>query len=247
MGPFPRSVPQKSGSGAESAEAPDPVEHQRIPGDGWLALLGGGEFSFGETEEADRLWLEKTPPGPVGFVPAASGSIDYGENFAAYLDEVFDREMEVIPVYRSRDSRRGRNCQRVDDSAAIYLGGGVTDQLLEALSGSTVEEHIRRKLQEKDGMVVAIAAAAHALGAWYRNLSGDSFREGLGWLPGGVVETNFNPAHDRRLRQLMGRPGVRWGLGISAGSAVLLGPGGAIEVSGTAFALRDPDDDFEIL
>ena len=26
---------------------------------GWLALLGGGEFTFGETEEADRVWLEK--------------------------------------------------------------------------------------------------------------------------------------------------------------------------------------------
>jgi hypothetical protein len=45
---------------------------------GWLALLGGGEFTFGETEEVDRAWLERCPAGPIGFVPAASGSIDCG-------------------------------------------------------------------------------------------------------------------------------------------------------------------------
>ena len=43
----------------------------RLDGDGWLALLGGGEFSFGETEEADAAWLAKAPEGPIGFLPAA--------------------------------------------------------------------------------------------------------------------------------------------------------------------------------
>jgi hypothetical protein len=35
---------------------------------GWLALLGGGEFSFGETLAADRAWLAKAAPGPIGFL-----------------------------------------------------------------------------------------------------------------------------------------------------------------------------------
>lgn len=223
------------------------MKHQRIEGQGWLALLGGGEFSFGETRESDQAWLAKTPPGAVGFVPAASGSIDYGENLAEYLDEVFDRELEVIPVYRPRDSRRGRNCLRVDESAAVYLGGGMANQLVEALRSSAVEDRLRRKVAEKDGVVVAIAAAAQAMGEWYRSLKGDAFEEGLRWLPQGVVDTNFNPAHDRRFRQLMGRPGVRWGLGIPPGAAVLLGPEGAIEIVGTVFGLRDPDDDFAVL
>jgi cyanophycinase-like exopeptidase len=219
---------------------------ERIPGSGWLALLGGGEFSFGETEEADRAWLAKASPGSVGFIPAASGSVDYGEHLAQYLDEVFDRELELIPVYRARDSRRGRNCRRTDESAVIYLGGGVADDLMEALGRSAVEDHMRRRLAG-DGVIVAIAAAAQTLGEWFRSLQGGDFQEGLRWLPGGVVETNFDPAHDRRLRQLMARPGVRWGLGIPSGAAVLLGPEGAVEVVGTAFGLRDADDDFQIL
>ena len=60
---------------------------------GWLALLGGGEFSFGETEEADQAWIEHTPPGPVGVIPAASGSNDYPRHFAAYLKEEFARDV----------------------------------------------------------------------------------------------------------------------------------------------------------
>ena len=56
-----------------------PEDNARIPETtpptaGWLALVGGGEFSFGETEDADRAWMEKVPPGPVGFIAAASGS-----------------------------------------------------------------------------------------------------------------------------------------------------------------------------
>src|SRR5262249_55035164 len=70
---------------------------------GWLALRGGGEFSFGETLAADRAWLAKAAPGPIGFVPAASGSADYGRHLAAYFGETFGRELETIPIYRGRD------------------------------------------------------------------------------------------------------------------------------------------------
>ncbi|MCB1056806.1 MAG: Type 1 glutamine amidotransferase-like domain-containing protein [Acidobacteria bacterium] len=222
------------------------TESLRFQGHGWLALLGGGEFSFGETEDADRAWLEKAGEGVVGFLPAASGSIDYGEHFAEYLDEVFDRELEVVPVYRPRDARRGRNRARIEDCAAVYLGGGVTDQLLEAIAHSAVADALRR-LVEGGGVVAATAAAAQACGEWARALRGEGFLEGLRWLAGGVVETNFDPGHDRRLRRLLQRPGVRWGLGIPAGSAVLLGPEGAVEVVGTAYMVRVADGEFEVL
>lgn len=216
----------------------------RLPGSGWLALLGGGEFSFGETEEADRAWLAKAPPGAVGFVPAASGSADYGRHFATYLTEVFGREVETIPVYRRRDALRGKNAERIAAVAAVYLGGGVTDHLLEALAGTAAAEALRGKLLA-GGTVVAIAAASQAAGRSARSLlSPGAVLDGLGWLPEWAVEPNFDPGHDRRLRQLMNAPGVRHGLGLPAGSALLLGPAGAVEQVGPAFTLGDPDDDF---
>lgn len=210
---------------------------ERIPGDGWLVLVGGGEFSFGETEDADELWLAKAGPGPVGFVPAASGSADYGRHFAAYLEERFERAVEIIPVYRARDARRAKNAERIRAVAAVYLGGGVTDHLLEALAGSPAAAALADRLVS-GGVVVAIGAAAEAVGQVARSLLGKVPTAGLGWLPGGVVEPNFDPDHDHRLRRLLATPGVGWGLGIGTGSAVALGPAGAVEVLGDAFLVE---------
>ncbi len=219
---------------------------RRIRGAGWLALLGGGEFSFGETEDADRAWLERTPPGKVGFLPAASGSSEYGEHFAAYLRDGFDREVETLPIYRTRDGRRGKNRRRIEDVAAVYLGGGVTDQLLDAVRNTPCAEALAAKLQQ-GGVLAAMAAAAQCAGQVARSMFGGAAVGGLGWLPGGAVEPNFDPAHDRRLRRLMAAPEVEWGLGIPARSALLLGPEGEAEVLGTVFLLGDADGDFEVL
>jgi cyanophycinase-like exopeptidase len=216
---------------------------------GWLALIGGGEFSFEETLDADEAWVEKLPPGPVGFIPAASGSNDYPRHFAEYMAEAFQREVEIIPIYRSRDARRGRNAERIRDVAAVYIGGGVTDHLLDALRDTPAAEALAARVRD-GGMVVAIAAAAQAAGRVARSIFRGDAIPGFGWLPDAVVEPNFDPAKDRRLRKLLtapGAPGVTWGLGIPAGNAVLLGPEGVMEVVGTAFRLAAPDAELEVL
>jgi cyanophycinase-like exopeptidase len=209
---------------------------------GGLALLGGGEFSFGETEDADRLWLERAPEGPIGFVPAASGSADYGRHFADYLRETFAREVEIIPIYRERDAKRGRNSERIRDCAAVYLGGGVADHLVDALAASPALDALREKLAG-GGVVAAIAAAAQACGAVIRSLRAGRPEPGLGLLPGLAIEPNFDPGHDRRLRVLMAAaPGLR-GLGIPAGAAVLVGPDGRFGAVGDAFVLAAGEAD----
>lgn len=209
---------------------------------GWLALLGGGEFSFGETEDADRAWLEKAPPGPIGFVPAASGSLDYGRHFADYLGERFGRELELLPIYRVRDGRRGRNAERIAACAAVYLGGGVADHLVDALADSPALAALAAKLAS-GGVVVAIGAAAQACGELYRGLRGGRPEPGLGLLARVAVETNFDPAHDRRLRALLAAGGVERALGIPSGAALLVGPAGRFEAVGDVFALGGPEAD----
>ena len=215
---------------------------QRVAGDGWLALLGGGEFTYGETVEADRAWMAKVAPGTIAFLPTASGSTEYGDFLGAYLREGFDRQLEVVPIYRKRDARRAKNLARLDAAAACYLGGGVTDHLLEAWVDEPALEQLAGKLGA-GGVVVAIAAAAQAFGVVARSIFGGANIPGFGWLPGGVVEPNFDPGHDRRLRELLAAPGVTWGLGIPAGAAVLLGPDGEVEIVGTVFVVEGDDGD----
>jgi cyanophycinase-like exopeptidase len=214
-------------------------------GDGWLVLLGGGEFSFDETLDADREWIAKTPPGAVGFVPAASGSEEYGQHLAAYLREAFERQLETIPIYRERDARRGRNAERIAAAAAVYLGGGLAENLIDALAGTPALEALTAKLRG-GGVVVAIAAAAQAAGAALRGIRGGETLAGLGWIPG-CVETNFDPGHDRRLRALLRAAGLPWAIGIPAGASVSLGPAGVVEVVGDAFLLGDPEGELQPL
>lgn len=222
------------------------MQLSRVPGAGWIVLIGGGEFSFGETEKADRAWIDRLAAGSVGFLPAASGSTEYGGHLAAYLERTFDRTVETVPIYRARDARRQKNCERIEGLAALYLGGGVAKHLLKALVGSPALDAMIEHLSS-GGMVVAIAAAAQALGEVSRDLFGSGLEAGLGWLPGGAVETNFDPSHDRRLWQLVEYPTVDWGLGLPAGSAVLLGPNGELELVGKVFYLDDSSGDLVAL
>lgn len=221
-----------------------PVE-LAIPLGGWLALLGGGEFTFGETEEADEAWLARVPEGPVGFLPTASGSEEYPRHFAAYLADFCGRAVETIPVYRPRDARREKNAERIAAVAAAYLGGGVAEHLVDTLRGTPALAALERKLAG-GGVVVAIAAAAQACGSHFRGLRpGAPGEAGLGWLADTAVEANFDPDRDRRLRQLVGPGGARVGLGIPEGGALLLGPGGEFLTVGPVFRLSGAEAELE--
>ena len=66
-------------------------------------------------------------------------------------------------------------------------------------------------------------------------------------MPGAVVETNFDPGHDRRLRKLLEGASESFGLGIPAEGAILLGPEGTFEAVGTVFRLSGPEADREPL
>lgn len=217
----------------------------RLDGGGWLALVGGGEFSFGETQEADAAWLAKAPDGPIGFLPAASGSADYATHFSTYVSEVLEREPLTIPIYRGRDARRGKNLARIGECAAVYVGGGIADNLIEVLAESPALEALESKVAS-GGVVVAIAAAAQAFAARCRSLTGKEALTGLAWLPRTAIEVNFDPAHDRRVRELLDAPGMAFGLGLPSGSAILFGPDEKIETSGPVMTLAEPEGDWKL-
>src|SRR6266566_3831142 len=74
-----------------------------------LVLIGGGEFSFGETREIDEYLVRAMPADrrTVAFIPVASGSAEYATHLGAYFKQI-DPSIETInvPIYRPRDARR---------------------------------------------------------------------------------------------------------------------------------------------
>ncbi|MDQ3283679.1 MAG: Type 1 glutamine amidotransferase-like domain-containing protein [Acidobacteriota bacterium] len=200
-----------------------------------LVLIGGGEFSFGETREIDELLLARLPGDKrtIAFLPTASGSAEYGVHFGAYLRGI-DPNVEVInvPMYRGRDVRRPKNLFTISTAGMVYLGGGVTNNLLETLRESTAES-VLREAAANGTIVAAIGAAASSFGVSARDMrGGSSALPALGWLANTAIDTAFVPENDVALRRLMSLPHVNLGIGIPAKTALVIDADGSAEVLG---------------
>jgi cyanophycinase-like exopeptidase len=201
-----------------------------------VVLIGGGEFSFGETREIDEYLLAHLPADKrrVAFLPTASGSSEYATHFGAYLRGIApDVEVINVPVYRGRDSRRQKNADTILSAGLVYLGGGVTNNLLDCLRGSPVDLAMR-DAAVNGTIIAAIGAAASSFGTHARNMRTPAAAlEGLGWVTDTVIETSFTPEDDTMLRRLMSTPGTDTGVGIPPATAVAIHADGSTQVIGS--------------
>src|SRR4051794_41300398 len=111
-----------------------------------LVLIGGGEFSFGETREIDQFLLAQMPRDrrTIAFLPTASGSAEYAQHLGKYFSGIDPSLVTTnVPVYRGRDSRRQKSVDLLRFAGLIYVGGGVTNNLLATLRESAAELAIR--------------------------------------------------------------------------------------------------------
>lgn len=200
-----------------------------------LVLIGGGEFSFGETREIDELLVARMPADrrTVAFLPTASGSAEYASHFGSYLRTI-DPSLEVVnvPIYRGRDNRRQKSLRAISSAGVIYLGGGVTNNLLATLRESPAEQALR-DAAAGGAVVAAIGAAAAAFGVYARDMRGSSAAlPALGWLAQTAVDAGFDPANDVALRRLMSLPDVTVGLGIPPRTALVIDGDGTATIAG---------------
>jgi cyanophycinase-like exopeptidase len=200
-----------------------------------LVLIGGGEFSFGETREIDEQLIAQLPRDNkrIAFLPTASGSAEYATHLGKYFQSI-DAEVETInvPVYRPRDSRRRKNLDLIRFAGLIYLGGGVTNNLLAAVRESGAEMAMRDAAA--DGTTIAaIGAAASCFGTHARDMQhGAAAVPALGWLDATVIDTAFDSADDTMLRRLMSIEGTRLGVGIPPKTALAIGSDGNARIIG---------------
>src|SRR5580765_681889 len=210
--------------------------HVELAGDlSLLVLIGGGEFSFGETREIDELLLRSMPADrrTAAFLPTASGSAEYAAHLGKYFGEIDPSVQTVnVPVYRNRDARRGKNLNALLSAGLIYLGGGVTNQLLATLRESSADMTLR-EAAANGAVIAAIGAAAACFGSQTRDMRGTApSLPAFGWLKETVVETGFDPANDTMLRRLMSLPETRLGIGIPPKTALVVRAGGDTEIVG---------------
>jgi cyanophycinase-like exopeptidase len=194
-----------------------------------LVLIGGGEFSFGETREIDDFLLRNLEKQSIAFLPTASGSAEYARHFGAYLGI----ETINVPIYRGRDNRRPKNLSAILAAGMVYVGGGVPNALLSTLRESPAELALR-DAAAGGAVVAAIGAAAACFGTHARDMrqTGHAL-PALGWLAGTVVEPAFDRENDTMLRRLMSIEGTRLGIGIPPKTAVAIRGDGSTEIIGS--------------
>jgi cyanophycinase-like exopeptidase len=199
-----------------------------------LLLIGGGEFSFGETRELDQMLLSRMPSDrrTVAFLPTASGSAEYATHFGNYLRSL-DPTVDVVnvPIYRGRDSRRQKSLNTILAAGAVYLGGGVASTLLGTVRASAAEIALR-EAAASGAVIAAIGASAAAFGIAALDARGNSSVEGFGWLEGAAIETGFDPQNDVGLRRLMSVPDVELGLGLPTRTGLWIAADGSTEIVG---------------
>ena len=198
-----------------------------------LVLIGGGEFSFGETREIDEYIVSRIAPDnrTIAFVPAASGSSEYDQHLGNYFKTI-DASIETtnVPIYRGRDSRRQKNVDLIRFAGLIYIGGGVTNNLLATLRESAAEIAMRDAATHGT-VVAAIGAAASCFGSHARDMRGvTSALPALGWLSNTVIDAPFDPENDATLRRLMSL--ADHGVGIPPKTALAIGADGQSTVLG---------------
>ncbi|HEV8433079.1 MAG TPA: Type 1 glutamine amidotransferase-like domain-containing protein [Thermoanaerobaculia bacterium] len=197
-----------------------------------LVLIGGGEFSFGETREIDEFLLAQMPRDrrTIAFLPTASGSAEYAQHLGKYFQEI-DPTVETVnvPIYRGRDNRRPKNLNAILGAGMIYIGGGVTNTLLGTLRESAAEIALRQAASN-GAVIAAIGAAASSFGTRVRDMRGVTTAiDGMGWLPNTVIEAGFD---DTALRRLMSLPDIRLGVGVPASTALAIRADGSTQVFG---------------
>lgn len=193
-----------------------------------LVLIGGGEFSFGETREIDEFLVRHLQKKTIAFLPTASGSAEYAVHLGKYFQDL-DSEISLInvPIYRGRDVRRARSLIQIREAGMVYVGGGVTNRLLSTIRATPAEEAMR-EAAANGAIVAAIGAAAASFGTHARDMhSPAAALPALGWLDRTVIEQD-----ETMLRRLMSLPDVDLGISLppktalaidAAGNATLLG------------------------
>jgi hypothetical protein len=202
-------------------------EHQHvlqwIEGYGWLVLSGGNDA----LSDIRAMALSKMKAG--GGVAYLVLQEDAADDLIEDMNELGAPTGYIVNVLTEDDATIN---QRLQEAQLIVLPLGVSKrEVLSVLKGAALDA--MKAAYERGAVILAEGEASSLFGKLF--LVGNEGFDGLAWLPDVLVVTGVTSLNDEHIAQdVLTVDAAAVAVGIGAGSALALGPLGAVETWGAA-------------
>jgi cyanophycinase-like exopeptidase len=208
-----------------------------LDGEGWVVLLGGGDYRRGETDGVDAQLLSVANLDRPMIVLTAEGAradaeqiLDHYTLLGGPGGEAFSLA-EMTRLQLTTD----RFLTLIREAGILYLGGEHVLPLVNNLHSSQALRYIVEGYSTYQGLsIIGAGAGAAALGHWAFTAHSPHQRAmGLGFVMSAVVVPHFRGTKDSPILRALPKIGeTLLGLGVPDGTALAMGPQGQVETWG---------------
>jgi len=196
---------------------------RRIPGEGWLVLVGSTPELGGETADLmERLLQRLDLSRPIAAIAAPDSDPEAINEFLESLEEWLGTEAGLLELQGDLD------VEGWDESGLLVLEGHDGEIWVEALQGEAGEK-LRRSF-DRGAVILAIGGAASAFGAQVVSaVRPDTLSAGLAWIPEAIVVVDPEEAYADVVRAWLRQSPRRLVLRLEPASILALGPEQQVE------------------
>jgi hypothetical protein len=192
-------------------------------GAGWIVLSGGGDFATGETGDLEVEVLARMQAGDHIAYVWAGGDVETADQHLASLEDLGAPTGYLVDVLTEDDDTIRSQLSSAgliivgDGSDITNMRSGVLGAALDGIS----------KAFEDGAIVMGIGRGAALFGSVVDG------QQGVDWVQGAIIAPYYNQEGvPEKLTDLLLKQPEAYGLGITAGSGLALGPNGQIEALG---------------
>jgi hypothetical protein len=201
---------------------------RRIPGSGWLVLLGSNPELGGETSDFMERLLERLDLSrPLTAIAAVDADAEQVNELLESFEEWLGVEAGVLELDTDLEEAGW------EESGMLLLEGDDPELWVEALRGEG--ERRLRAAVDHGSLILAVGGAACAFGAQLLStVRPGALVPALNWMPESIVVLDPEDAHGEVLRSWIQAEARRLVLRLEPGSILAMGPDGVVERWGAA-------------
>ena len=193
-------------------------------GAGWLVLFGGGRWEENEIIHSQAI-SAISDESPIAFLPAADPDPTVGEAFLSFYADLGAPPGYVVPIHDQRSASDPANYRRLATASLIYIGGGSTQRLIEAVEGTPAIEAIATAF-DGGAVIVGADSSAMLLGKW--GVGRGRIYPGWGWVSDALIMPQYTGESVAAVRTALQRYPEAIALSIPPEVALALGPEGEV-------------------